>query len=147
VHAFTTAATANYFPLPQAEYWRHQSTPIAAATAGSAAAAAAVASASSQRGASSPLSAGAAAAAAAAGVPGAGDWIMYGNDVDGSAFSEHTSDPLGSSQWNLKVCRTLTAVAVCYCVLVGSNTCTSVPLLWRNLCSKDVRASVVLSCP
>jgi hypothetical protein len=36
-------------------------------------------------------------------VPGAGDWIVYGNDVDGSAFSEHAADPLGSSKWNLKV--------------------------------------------
>jgi hypothetical protein len=97
-------ATTCVNPVLQAEYWRHQSTPIAAPSSGSAspvAAAASPAAASPQRGAASPAAA--AAAAAAAGVPGAGDWIVYGNDVDGSAFSEQAADPLGSSKWNLKV--------------------------------------------
>ena len=31
------------------------------------------------------------------------DWVTYGNDVEGSAFSDSACDPLGSSKWNLKV--------------------------------------------
>ncbi|GAX78800.1 hypothetical protein CEUSTIGMA_g6237.t1 [Chlamydomonas eustigma] len=31
------------------------------------------------------------------------DWVTYGNDVEGSAFSASPLDPIGSSKWNLKV--------------------------------------------
>ena len=32
------------------------------------------------------------------------DWVDYGNDVEGSAFADpDSSDPLGSTRWNLKV--------------------------------------------
>jgi len=36
-------------------------------------------------------------------VNGKYDWVDYGNDVEGSAFTDHASDPLGSTKWNLKV--------------------------------------------
>lgn len=31
------------------------------------------------------------------------DWVDYGNDVEGSMFSDLETDPLGSSKWNLQV--------------------------------------------
>ena len=31
------------------------------------------------------------------------DWVHYGNDVVGTAFSPHPDDPLGSTAWNLNV--------------------------------------------
>ncbi len=35
---------------------------------------------------------------------GRSSMIEYGCDIEGSAFSNSSSDPLGSSKWNLKVC-------------------------------------------
>ncbi len=35
--------------------------------------------------------------------PRRNEWIVYGNDVEGSAFSTAPHDPLGASPWNLQV--------------------------------------------
>jgi hypothetical protein len=35
---------------------------------------------------------------------GRSSMIEYGCDIEGSAFSNSSSDPLGTSKWNLKVC-------------------------------------------
>eukprot|EP00775_Hariotina_reticulata_P005737 gene5737-5977_t len=80
-----------------AEYWRYKAaaaakndsdaTPLTAVTTSS----------------TSSSGNGASVGAGAAGPSKDGDWVLYANDVEGSAFSDHPGDPLGSSSWNLKV--------------------------------------------
>lgn len=49
--------------------------------------------------------------------------VEYACDVDGSAFSSSPSDPLGSSNWNLKVLIVSVLLVICFryylCLLYG----------------------------
>lgn len=85
--------------LPQAEYWRYKAAALKGDSDNSPVAAAVTSSSNSSSTGNAPPSTGTGAAVP----PKDADWVLYANDVEGSAFSDHPADPLGSSSWNLKV--------------------------------------------